>query len=214
MIRKTADLINDKKIDGISDINDESDRNGMRIVYDLKRDAIPNIVINKLYQLTALQSSFSVNNVALVKGRPKTLNLKDLIHYFVEHRHEVVTRRTQFELNEAERKAHVLEGLLIALDNLDEIIALIRASLTPEEARISLINTFDLSEIQARAILDMRLQKLTGLERDKIKKDFDELQSLIEELKAILASIELRMEIIKNELITIKKIMVTKENLK
>ena len=205
MIRKTADLINDKKIDGISDINDESDRNGMRIVYDLKRDAIPNIVINKLYQLTALQSSFSVNNVALVKGRPKTLNLKDLIHYFVEHRHEVVTRRTQFELNEAERKAHVLEGLLIALDNLDEIIALIRASLTPEEARISLINTFDLSEIQARAILDMRLQKLTGLERDKIKKDFDELQSLIEELKAILASIELRMEIIKNELITIKE---------
>jgi len=205
MIRKTADLINDKKIDGISDINDESDRNGMRIVYDLKRDAIPNIVINKLYQLTALQSSFSVNNVALVKGRPRTLNLKELIHYFVEHRHDVVTRRTQYELNEAERKSHILEGLLIALDNLDEIIKLIRASQTPEEARNGLISRFNLSELQARAILDMRLQKLTGLERDKIKKDYEELQLLIGELKAILASFELRMEIIKNELITIKE---------
>lgn len=205
MIRKTADLINDKKIDGISDINDESDRNGMRIVYDLKRDAIPNIVINKLYQLTALQSSFSVNNVALVKGRPRTLNLKELIHYFVEHRHDVVTRRTQYELNEAERKSHILEGLLIALDNLDEIIRLIRASQTPEEARNGLISRFNLSELQARAILDMRLQKLTGLERDKIKKDYEELQILIGELKAILASFELRMDIIKNELITIKE---------
>lgn len=205
MIRKTADLINEKKIDGISDINDESDRNGMRIVYDLKRDAIPNIVINKLYQLTALQSSFSVNNVALVNGRPKTLNLKELIQYFVEHRHEVVTRRTQYDLNEAERKAHILEGLLIALDHLDEVIALIRASLTPEEARNGLINTFDLSELQARAILDMRLQKLTGLERDKIKRDYEELQVLIGELKAILASVEMRMDIIKNELIAIKE---------
>ena len=205
MIRKTADLVNEKKLEGISDINDESDRNGMRIVYDLKRDAIPNIVMNKLYQLTALQSSFSVNNVALVKGRPKTLNLKDLIHYFVEHRHEVVTRRTEFELKEAERKAHILEGLLVALDNLDEIIALIRGSLTPEEARNGLMSKFELSEIQARAILDMRLQKLTGLERDKIKRDYEELQTLISELKAILASFEMRMDIIKNELITIKE---------
>lgn len=205
MIRKTADLINEKKIDGISDINDESDRNGMRIVYDLKRDAIPNIVINKLYQLTALQSSFSVNNVALVKGRPKTLNLKELIKYFVEHRHEVVSRRTVYDLKEAERKAHILEGLLVALDNLDEIIALIRASLTPEEARNGLISSFDLSEIQARAILDMRLQKLTGLERDKIKKDYEELHILIGELQAILDSLELRMSIIKNELIAIKE---------
>ncbi|MBC8321901.1 MAG: DNA gyrase subunit A [Bacteroidetes bacterium] len=205
MIRKTADLINEKKIEGISDINDESDRNGMRIVYDLKRDAIPNIVINKLYQLTALQSSFSVNNVALVNGRPKTLNLKELIHYFVEHRHEVVTRRTQYDLNEAERKAHILIGLLIALDNLDEVIALIRASLTPEDARNGLMSTFSLTEIQARAILDMRLQKLTGLERDKIKKDYEELQALIEELKAILVSFELRMGIVKNELIAIKE---------
>ncbi len=204
MIRKTADLINDKKLEGISDINDESDRNGMRIVYDLKRDAIPNIVINQLYKLTALQSSFSVNNVALVKGRPKTLNLQELIHYFVEHRHEVVTRRTQYELNEAEKKSHILEGLLIALDNLDEIIKLIRGSQTPEEARNGLITRFNLSELQARAILDMRLQKLTGLERDKIKKDFDELQVLIGKLKAILASFEMRMDIIKNELIGIR----------
>lgn len=205
MIRKTADLINEKKIDGISDINDESDRNGMRIVYDLKRDAIPNIVINKLYQLTALQSSFSVNNVALVKGRPKTLNLKELIKYFVEHRHEVVTRRTEFDLKEAEKKSHVLEGLLIALDNLDEIIALIRASLTPEEARNGLMTRFELSEIQARAILDMRLQKLTGLERDKVKMDYEDLQKLIGELKEILGSLELRMSIVKNELIAIKE---------
>ncbi len=204
MIRKTADLVNEKRIDGISDINDESDRNGMRIVYDLKRDAIPSIVINKLYQLTALQSSFSVNNVALVNGRPRTLNLKELIQYFVEHRHEVVTRRTQYDLNEAERKAHILEGLLIALDNLDEIIKLIRASQTPEEARNGLIERFNLSELQAKAILDMRLQKLTGLERDKIKKDYEELQLLISELKAILESFELRMDIIKNELINIR----------
>ena len=205
MIRKTADLINEKKIEGISDINDESDRNGMRIVYDLKRDAIPNIVINKLYQLTALQSSFSVNNVALVNGRPRTLNLKDLIHYFVEHRHDVVTRRTEFELREAEKKAHILAGLLIALDNLDEVIALIRASLTPEDARNGLITTFELSELQARAILDMRLQKLTGLERDKIKKDYEELMTLIGELKEILASLELRMNIVRDELVTIKE---------
>ncbi len=206
MIKKTADLINEKKLEGISDINDESDRNGMRIVYDLKRDAIPNIVINKLYQLTALQSSFSVNNVALVKGRPKMLNLKDMIHYFVEHRHEVVTRRTEYELKEAERKAHILEGLLVALDNLDEVISLIRASINPEEARNGLMSKFGLSEIQAKAILDMRLQKLTGLERDKIKKDYEELQELITKLKAILASFEMRMDIIKEELVRIKEL--------
>ena len=205
MIRKTADLVNDKKIEGISDINDESDRNGMRIVYDLKRDAIPSIVINKLYQMTALQSSFSVNNIALVKGRPKMLNLKDMILYFVEHRHEVVTRRTRYELKEAERKAHVLEGLLIALDNLDAVIALIRASKTPEEAKNGLMQSFELSEIQAKAILDMRLQKLTGLERDKIKSDYAALMELIGRLKEILGSKEIRMGIIKDELLLIKE---------
>ena len=205
MIRKTADLVNDKKLVGISDINDESDRNGMRIVYDLKRDAIPSIVINKLYQMTALQSSFSVNNVALVKGRPKMLNLKDLIHYFVEHRHEVVVRRSEYDLKEAEKKAHVLEGLLIALDNLDAIIALIRASKTPDEAKKGLMSTFDLTEIQAKAILDMRLQKLTGLERDKIKADYAELMKTIAGLKELLASKDLRMEVIKEELHRIKE---------
>ncbi len=205
MIRKTADLVIDKKIEGISDINDESDRTGMRIVYDLKRDAIPSIVINKLYQSTPLQSSFNVNNVALVKGRPKMLNLKDLIHYFVEHRHEVVIRRTEYELAEAERKAHVLEGLLIALDNLDAVIALIRASKTPEEAKQGLISSFELTEIQARAILDMRLQKLTGLERDKIKADYEGLMKLITELKELLTNEDARMEVIKNELLLIKE---------
>ena len=205
MIRKTADLVNDKKIDGISDINDESDRTGMRIVYDLKRDAIPSIVMNKLYQQTALQSSFSVNNVALVNGRPRTLNLKEMIHYFVEHRHEVVVRRTEYDLKEANKKAHILEGLMIALDNLDEVIKLIRASKTPEEARNGLIDTFSLSELQARAILDMRLQKLTGLERDKIKAEYEEILKLIDRLKEILGSKEIRMEIITNELIAIKE---------
>lgn len=205
MIRKTADLVNEKKLEGISDLNDESDRNGMRIVYDLKRDAIPSIVMNKLYQMTALQSSFSVNNIALVKGRPKMLNLKDMIHYFVEHRHEVVVRRTKYELKEAEKKAHILIGLLVALDNLDEVITLIRASKTPEEARNGLIERFELSELQARAILDMRLQKLTGLERDKIKADYDELQTLIIRLAEILASKEIRMNIIKDELLSIKE---------
>ncbi len=205
MIKRTADLINEKKIDGISDIRDESDRNGMRIVYELKKDAITNVVLNKLYQLTALQSSFSVNNIALVKGRPRMLNLKDLIYYFVEHRHEVVVRRTQYELNEAEKKAHILEGLLIALDHLDEVIALIRASQTPEEARNGLMEKFELSEIQARAILDMRLQKLTGLEREKIKEDYNELLKLIEQYKNILGDEVLRMNIIKDELIEIKE---------
>ncbi len=205
MIKKTADLVNEKRLEGISDINDESDRNGMRIVYDLKRDAIPSIVINKLYQMTALQSSFSVNNIALVQGRPKTLNLKDMIHYFVEHRHEVVVRRTEYELKEAQRKAHILEGLLIALDNLDEVIALIRASKTPDEAKSGLISRFELTDVQARAILDMRLQKLTGLERDKIKADYEALMALITDLKDILEKKDRRMSIIKEELLRIKE---------
>ena len=171
MIEKTAQLINEKKIEGISDLRDESDREGLRIVYDLKRDAVPNVVLNNLFKYTQLQSSFSINNVALVKGRPVTLNLKDLIKYYVEHRMEVITRKTQFELKEAEKRAHILEGLLIALDHLDQVIALIRGSKDPDEARAGLMANFSLSEIQARAILDMRLQRLTGLERDKITEE-------------------------------------------
>ncbi|MBK6345442.1 MAG: DNA gyrase subunit A [Bacteroidales bacterium] len=205
MIRKTADLINDKKIEGISDIRDESDRTGLRIVYELKRDAITNVVLNKLYQLTQLQTSFSVNNICLVKGRPMLLNLKQLIHYFVEHRHEVVIRRTRYELNEAEKRAHILEGLLIALDHLDEVIALIRAARTPEEARNGLIETFSLSELQARAILDMRLQRLTGLERDKIREEYNELLKMIEHYRNVLESEVMRMDIIKGELLAVKE---------
>lgn len=205
MIRKTADLINDKKIEGISDIRDESDRSGMRIVYELKRDAVTNVVLNKLYQLTQLQTSFSVNNICLVKGRPMLLNLKQLIHYFVEHRHEVVVRRTRYDLNEAEKRAHILEGLLIALDHLDEVIALIRAARTPEEARNGLIETFSLTEIQARAILDMRLQRLTGLERDKIREEYNELLKMIEYYRNVLSDETMRMEIIKTELLAIKE---------
>ncbi|MEM6734834.1 MAG: DNA gyrase subunit A [Bacteroidota bacterium] len=205
MIEKTAALINDKKIEGIADIRDESDKQGMRIVYDLKRDAIPNIVLNNLYKQTQLQSSFSVNNVALVKGRPKTLNLKELIKHFVDHRHEVVIRRTQYELDEAERRAHILEGYLIALDNLDEVINLIRSSKDPDEAREGLISMFDLTEIQAKAILDMRLQRLTGLERDKILKEYEEIKQLIEKLKEILSDVDLRMSIIKDELTVMKE---------
>lgn len=204
MIEKTAALINEKKLEGISDIRDESDRDGMRIVYDIKKDAIPNIVLNNLYKYTQLQSSFGVNNVALVKGRPQTLNLKDLIKYFVEHRHEVVIRRTQFELNEAEKRAHILEGYLIALDNLDEVINLIRASRDPEIAKTGLMEKFGLSEIQAKAILEMRLQRLTGLEREKIQKEYEEIMKLIEHLKAILESEEMRMNIIKEELTELK----------
>jgi DNA gyrase subunit A len=200
MIKKTADLVNDKKIDGIVDIRDESDRKGMRVVYVLKRDAVPNVVLNKLYKYTALQTSFSVNNIALSKGRPKMLNLRDLISEYVEHRHEVVVRRTQYELEQAEKRAHILEGLLIALDNLDAVIALIRASRTPEEARNGLMEQFELSEVQARAILDMRLQKLTGLERDKIKAEYAELMELITELKSILADEGKRMAIIRDEM--------------
>jgi DNA gyrase subunit A len=205
MIKKTADLVNDKKLDGISDIRDESDRNGMRIVYELKRDAIPNIVLNKLYQMTALQTSFSVNNVALVKGRPRTLNLKELIQYFVEHRHEVVIRRTRYELKEAEKRAHVLEGLIIALDNIDEIIELIKASKNPEEARNGLMERFKLSEIQARAILDMRLQRLTGLEIQKIREEYNEVLNMILHYKEILENEGLRFEIIKKEMIEVKE---------
>ena len=205
MIKKTADLINDKKIEGVFDIRDESDRNGMRIVFELKRDAIPNIVLNKLFKYTQLQSSFSVNNIALVNGRPQQLNLKQLIGHFVDHRHEVITRRTQFELEQAEKRAHILEGLLIAIDNLDDVISLIRSSRTPEDARNDLMSSFNLSEIQAKAILDLRLQKLTGLERDKLKEEYDDLMKTIVELKNILADHDLRMEIIKTELVEVKE---------
>ena len=204
MIEKTAALINEKKIEGISDLRDESDRNGMRIVYELKKDAIGNVVLNNLFKYTQLQSSFSVNNVALVKGRPHTLNTKDLIKYYVEHRHEVVIRRTQYELNEAEKRAHILQGYLIALDHLDEVITLIRNSRDPEIAKTGLMEKFELSEIQAKAILEMRLQRLTGLERDKIQKEYEEIMELIASLKEILEKEELRMEIIKNELIEIR----------
>jgi DNA gyrase subunit A len=200
MIEKTAALINEKKIEGISDIRDESDRLGLRVVYDLKRDAVPNVVLNNLYKYTQLQSSFSINNVALVHGRPETLNLKDMIVHYVNHRIEVITRRTQYELKEAEKRAHILEGLLIALDHLDEVIALIRGSKDPDEARNGLMEKFNLSEIQARAILDMRLQRLTGLERDKIIAEYKEIMALIEELKSILASEEKKKELIKADL--------------
>jgi len=204
MIKKTADLVNDKKIEGIANIRDESDRNGMRIVYILKRDAVANVVLNTLYKFTQLQSSFSVNNIALVKGRPQMLNLKDLIHYFVEHRHDVVVRRTQFDLRKAEERAHILEGLIIASDNIDEVIALIRGSKNTEEAREKLMERFKLSDIQSRAIVEMRLRQLTGLEQDKLRAEYEEIMKLIEELKALLASKELRMELIKTELIEIR----------
>ncbi len=205
MIKKTAELINAKKIEGVFDIRDESDRKGMRIVYELKRDAIPNIVLNKLFKFTQLQSSFSVNNIALVNGRPKQLNLKQLISYYVEHRHDVVVRRTKYDLEQAEKRAHILEGLLIALDNLDNIISLIRGSRTPEDARNGLINNFNLTEIQARAILDLRLQKLTGLEREKIKEEHAELMKTIANLKSILENENIRMDIIKEELLEVKE---------
>jgi len=205
MIKKTADLVNEKKIEGISDIRDESDRSGIRIVYELKKEAITNVVLNKLFQYTALQTSFNVNNIALVKGRPMMLNLKDMIHHYVDHRHEVITRRTAFELSEAEKRAHILEGLLIALDHLDAVIALIRASQTPDEARQGLMSSFSLTEIQAKAILDMRLQRLTGLERDKIREEYAELMKLIEHLRNVLANEWMRMDIIKNELREIKE---------
>jgi DNA gyrase subunit A len=204
MIKKTADLINDKKIEGISNIRDESDRTGMRIVYELKRDAVPNVVLNTLYKYTQLQSSFSVNNIALVKGRPQMLNVKDLIHYFVEHRHDVVIRRTQYELRKAEERAHILEGLIIASDNIDEVIALIRSSKDGDEARSKLIERFSLSDIQARAIVEMRLRQLTGLEQDKLRAEYEEIMKLIQRLRDLLASKELRMDLIKEELSEIR----------
>ncbi|RAJ16213.1 DNA gyrase subunit A [Olleya aquimaris] len=204
MIKKTADLVNDKKLEGISTIRDESDRNGMRIVYVLKRDAIPNIVLNKLYKYTALQSSFSVNNIALVNGRPELLNVKQLIHYFVEHRHDVVVRRTTYELRKAEERAHILEGLIIASDNIDEVIKIIRASSNADEARTNLIERFKLSEIQAKAIVEMRLRQLTGLEQDKLRSEYEEIMKTIEDLKDILDKKERRMQIIKDELLVVK----------
>ena len=205
MIKKTADLVNDKKIEGIASIRDESDRKGMRIVYILKRDAIPNIVLNTLYKYSALQSSFSVNNIALVKGRPKLLNVKEIIHYFVEHRHEVVVRRTTFELKKAEDRAHILEGLIIASDNIDEVIAIIRASSNADDARENLIKRFKLSEVQAKAIVEMRLRQLTGLEQDKLRTEYDEIIKTISDLKDILANKDRRMQIIKDELLDVKE---------
>lgn len=204
MIEQTAGLVNDKKIEGISEIRDESDRDGMRIVYEIKRDANASVVLNNLFKYTALQTSFSVNNIALVNGRPMMLNLKDLIRHFVDHRHEVVIRRTKFDLAEAEKRAHILEGLLIALDHLDEVIKLIRASNSPDDARVSLMDSFSLSDIQARAILDMTLRRLTGLERDKIKEEYAELMNTIEYLKSVLADEGLRMQIITDELTEIR----------
>ena len=205
MIRKTAELVNDKKIEGISNIRDESDRKGMRIVYILKRDAIPNIVLNKLYKYTSLQSSFSVNNIALVKGKPQMLNLKDMILHFVDHRHEVVVRRTKYELKKAEDRSHILEGLIIASDNIDKVIKIIRASKSPDEAKDNLISEFELSDIQSKAIVEMRLRQLTGLEQDKLRTEFDQLQITNSDLKNILDKKDLRMEIIKNELKEIKE---------
>jgi DNA gyrase subunit A len=205
MIRKIADLINEKKLDGISYINDESDRNGMRIVIILKKDASANVVLNNLYKYSSLQTSFSVNNIALVKGRPKTLNTRDLIHYFVKHRHEVVVRRTKFDLDQAEKRAHILEGLIIASDNIDEVIAIIKSSQTPEMARERLMERFGLSDIQSRAIVEMRLRQLTGLEQEKLRAEYGEIMALIEYLKSVLANVDLQMKIIKDELLEIKE---------
>jgi len=205
MIKKIADLINEKKLEGISYINDESDRNGMRIVIILKKDASANVVLNNLYKLSSLQTSFSVNNIALVKGRPKTLNTKDLIHYFVKHRHEVIIRRTKFDLGQAEKRAHILEGMIIASDNIDEVIAIIKASQTPEMARERLMERFGLSDLQSRAIVEMRLRQLTGLEQDKLRAEYTEIMALIDYLKSVLASEELQMKIIKEELLEIRE---------
>jgi DNA gyrase subunit A len=205
MIRKIADLINEKKLEGISYINDESDRNGMRIVIILKKDATANVVLNNLYKYSSLQTSFSVNNIALVKGRPKTLSTKDLIHYFVKHRHEVVIRRTKYDLDQAEKRAHILAGLIIASDNIDEVIAIIKSSQTPEMARERLMVRFGLSDIQSRAIVEMRLRQLTGLEQEKLRAEYDEIMTQIEYLKGVLASVDLQMKIIKDELIEIKE---------
>lgn len=204
LIAKIAELVNEKKVEGISGVNDESDRNGMRIVIDLKKDAIANVVLNTLLKHTSLQTSFGVNNIALVHGRPRLLNLKDLIRLFVEHRHEVVTRRTRFELRQAEERAHILEGLIIASDNIDEVIRIIRGSKTPDEARAALSERFGLTEAQSRAIVEMRLRQLTGLEQDKLRAEYEDVLKLIEHLKEILGSVELRMGIIKEELLEVK----------
>ncbi|MBT6234469.1 MAG: DNA gyrase subunit A [Bacteroidetes bacterium] len=204
IIVKAVDLVNDKVIEGISEVRDESGRQGLRIVFDLKRDAIPNIVLNKLYKYTPLQTSFSVNNIALVKGRPMMLNLRDMIHHYVEHRHEVVIRRTEYLLKEAEKRAHILEGLIIASDNIDEVIKIIRASKNGEEARANLIKRFELSEIQARAIVEMRLRQLTGLEQDKLRSEYEDVMATITDLREILADEGRRMQIIKDELLEIK----------
>jgi DNA gyrase subunit A len=205
MIKKIADLINEKKLDGISYINDESDRNGMRVVIILKKEATANVVLNNLYKFSQLQTAFSVNNIALVRGRPRMLNTKELIHYFVKHRHEVIIRRTKFELDQAEKRAHILEGLIIASDNIDEVVAIIRSSQTPDQARERLMERFSLSEIQARAIVEMRLRQLTGLEQEKLRAEYAEIMTLIEHLKSVLASTELQMEIIKDELLEVKE---------
>ncbi len=205
MIKKAADLVNDKKIEGISMIKDESDRKGMRIVFYLKRDAIPHVVLNQLYKYTQLQSSFNVNNIALVKGRPKLLNLKDLIKHYVDHRHEVLIRKTQYELRKAEERAHILEGLIIASDNIDEVIALIKASANADEARQKLMERFELTEIQAKAIVEMRLRQLTGLEQDKLRTEYAEILEKIKDLKDILANESRRMEILKAEMNEIKE---------
>jgi DNA gyrase subunit A len=206
MIRKTADLVEEKKIEGISDIRDESDRTGMRIVYELKRDAIANVVLNNLYKYTDLQSSFSVINIALNHGRPQVMNLKEMIALFVEHRHEVVVRRAKYELKKAEERAHILEGLIIASDNIDEVIALIRASQSPDEAREKLMGRFGLSEIQAKAIVEMRLRQLTGLEQDKLRAEYAEVMAEIERLRALLADESLRMSMIKQEVLEMKEL--------
>ncbi|HOW40160.1 MAG TPA: DNA gyrase subunit A [Bacteroidales bacterium] len=205
MIKKIADLINEKKLEGISYINDESDRNGMRVVIILKKEASANVVLNNLFKYTSLQTSFGVNNIALVKGRPKTLNTKDLIHYFVKHRHDVILRRTRYELDQAEKRAHILEGLIIASDNIDEVIAIIKASQNPDMARERLMERFGLSEIQSKAIVEMRLRQLTGLEQDKLRAEYKEVMDLIEYLKSVLESLDLQMKIIKDELIEIKE---------
>jgi len=205
MIRKIADLINEKRLEGISYINDESDRNGMRVVMILKKDASANVVLNNLYKFSSLQTSFNVNNIALVKGRPKTLNTKELIDHFVRHRHQVILRRTKFDLSQAEKRAHILEGLIIASDNIDEVIAIIKSSKTPDEARERLMERFKLSDIQARAIVEMRLRQLTGLEQEKLRDEYKEIMTLIEYLKSVLASVEMQMQIIKDELLEIKE---------